>query len=448
MKKWIFAIIAILGVLPLSAKGLYGTWHGEIKMPGGQLPLILHVSKGPSVKLDSPHQGAFDMAADVVDIQGDNIKFTINQIGLSYEGTLSGENIEGKLNQGGASLPLTFEPGQGDALKRPQTPVPPYIYKTEECKFVSDTLQRAELSGTLSLPEGAKTAIVFVTGSGLQDRDETVYGHKPFAVIADYLGRQGIASLRYDDRGYGESTGSETIDKATTKVFAADARAAVDALRAKGVFDKIGVLGHSEGGTIAAMLAAQGAVDFAIGIGTPALRGDSVLTEQNRSILLASGVSPEMTERYCEAFGQTAEFAEKYGATPMLGAYVATLTAQWPQDVVSQTLAKNLASAAQQMTGPWMREFLSYDTSKDIAAAKCPILLIYGEKDTQVDAKANSAAAQEAAKSNKNVEVQVIQGLNHIMQHAQTGNIAEYALIEETVAQEIFDAVEKFLKKK
>ena len=441
-------ILALSLMMAVPAWALSGVWHGAISMPGGRLPLVLRVGNGPSARLDSPMQGAYDMVADKVDVKGDSLHLIISAIGLEYRGVLKDGNIEGALTQGGASLPLTFEPGEGDAVKRPQTPKPPFPYREQPLKFASDALGGAELSGTLALPDGARTAVVFVTGSGLQDRDETICGHKPFAVIADFLARQGVASLRYDDRGFGDSTGAETVDQATTDVFAVDAKASVAALRALGTFERVGVIGHSEGGSVAVMLAKDGAVDFAIGLAAPALPGDTILTEQNRAILLQSGVPAETVAKYCDVFNNVAKFIAKYGKTPMNGAYVASQTASWAKEGIEATLADNMLKASAQMATPWMRNFLKYDPADDIAAVRCPTLLVYGEKDSQVPAQPCAAVVEPLAKTNTNLSVAVLPGLNHLMQPAQTGAVSEYPFIEQTVSEEALELLKNFFQKK
>ena len=253
MKK---LLIVVSIFCSLVANAQEGRWKGELNLPGTKLPVVFNFSS-EGCTMDSPRQGAVGRKTDWTRSENGDVKISIPTIGGSYEGRLEGKEIKGVFKQMGMSFPLNLTETR---LNRPQTPVAPFPYTTEEVKFKNGDI---ELNGTLTLPAGfsKKTPVlVMVTGSGQQNRDEELFEHKPFAVIADAFARKGIATLRYDDRFFGDK--SKDFGKFTTYDFKEDALAAINLLR--GRFDNVGVLGHSDGGTIALMLAAEGKVDFAV----------------------------------------------------------------------------------------------------------------------------------------------------------------------------------------
>lgn len=269
MKRFMVVLIASLVAVAAWAQDLQvnGAWSGRLKVEGTELRLVLHID-GDACTLDSPDQGVMGIKGEL-ERTATGIGFSVPSIGVRYEGVCLGTMIVGTFRQNGVSIPLTLKPGVA-RLNRPQTPVPPFPYRTEEVSFRNGD---AVLKGTLVTPPGCTRetpVLLMVTGSGLQNRDEEIFEHRPFAVIADALARQGFATLRYDDRGYGESTGELT--GATTEDFEGDALAGVNLLRSR--FDRVGVLGHSEGGTIALMLAAEGKVDFVVSLAGNVVSGE------------------------------------------------------------------------------------------------------------------------------------------------------------------------------
>ena len=274
------------------------------------------------------------------------------------------------------------------------------------------------------LPEGysRKTpALIFVTGSGQEDRDETVFEHKPFAVIADALGRAGIATLRYDDRGVGGSTGD--VLNATSEDFRDDALVGIRLLRER--FDKVGVIGHSEGGTIAMMLGADKKVDFIVSLAGMAVSGLQTILAQNRTSLAAAGIPEEIVEKYCAAM-------EKAATAQIRGERLPS-----PDELdVPDALKQNFQAVLQQIQMPWMTKFLSLDMRPLLGDIACPVLAINGTKDLQVDAESNLDALRSGLPSNPKNQVEALEGLNHLFQHCTTGAVAEYRQIEETMAPE------------
>ena len=294
MKKTLLLLCFLCSFFGVSAQyTMDGVWTGKLNVGPQTLTLVLHVAHEASgnavCSLDSPDQGAMNIPVKSDYCSADSISVSLEQLGLSYQGWLKGDEIVGTFMQGMA-FPLTLKRGE-EKLKRPQNPVEPFPYKTEEVTFINAT-DKATLVGTLSYPtdykKGKTPVVLMVTGSGQENRDEEVFGHKPFLVIADYLARHGVASLRYDDRGFGKSTGGD-VKHATTADFARDAASGIEFLHTLKCFSKVGVLGHSEGGSIAFMLGAKEKVDFVISMAGIGVRGDTALTAQANRLLELSG---------------------------------------------------------------------------------------------------------------------------------------------------------------
>lgn len=420
--------MATLTVFGMAAQS--GSWKGELNVGGTTLPVVFNFS-AEGCTLDSPAQGAKGIPAKWTPDASGIVSIQIPVINGSFEGKLTGDSIPGKFTQHGYSVPLTLRLGEVK-LNRPQTPKPPYPYTTEEVSFKNGD---AVLCGTLTLPENYTKntpALVMVTGSGLQNRDEEAFGHKPFAVIADALARQGIATLRYDDRGFGESTGD--VINSTIDDFKNDAAAGIGLLRKR--FKHVGVLGHSEGGTIAMMLAADKAVDFAISLAGMTVSGKELLLRQNRDALDGIGLSSDVVDIYCKHLsdGMDAVIAGK------------------DPDPVNDTqlqapLNQNLSKALQQFATPYMRSFIRLSAKDNLAKTSVPLLALNGTKDTQID-YVNNLAAVKALASSKPFTVKSYEGLNHFFQHAETGSVDEYGKIEETISPEVLSDIIAWIKKR
>lgn len=423
MKRTITCAILTLAAV-LCSRAQTGDWSGKLDVYGNSLAVVFHFT-ADTASFDSPDQGAYGIAASI-ERSATGVKVRIPSINAVYEGLFLGNMIVGTLNQHGQSFPLTLSPGE-IARRRPQTPGAPFPYTVEEVSFSNG---EAVLSGTLVLPEGcseATPALIMVTGSGLQNRDEEVFGHRPFAVIADALARHGIASLRYDDRSFGKSTGN--AEAATTEDFKDDALAGIELLRKR--FSTVGALGHSEGGTIVLMLAAEGRTDFAISLAGCAISGKETLIEQNSYALTMSGYSEEIRERYLRVleyiFGELAA-----GHTPTLEAYG-----------LPDELERNLHAVVAQGSSPWMRYFLSLDISASLTDIKCPILALNGTMDRQVDCDRNLSVLRERINAPK--RICAIEGVNHLFQHCGSGDPSEYKEIEETFAPEVLDIISTWI---
>ena len=423
-------------------KNISGVWHGTLKItPQVKFKIVFNFKTGedgnPSVTLDSPDQGAYGIAGEVNFISSDSVNVTVRRIGLTFAGRKQDGKLIGKCTQGTMSTNLELFPGIVE-LKRPQTPKPPYPYTTKEVRFnnLSDSVT---LAGTLTLPEsfnGANPAIVMITGSGLQNRDEEICGHKPFAVIADYLARNGIATLRYDDRGYGESTGDGK--NATTEDFARDAKTAMEYLRKGMKFKNVGILGHSEGAAVAFILGAENNSglfsnpNFIIAIGAQAVRGDSVLIDQSATMLEQGNMPADIVSDYVEALRKMYELKIREGNNMAVG-NIEAICANWKNTPVHTSLKANLKKIAAD-NNPWLNFYIGFSPAESIADTDCPVFALYGEKDIQVRPELNMPQMQRLAPK---ATVKLYPGLNHLFQHAQTGAVQEYGTIEETISPEV-----------
>ena len=425
MKKLIlFSLISLFSIgIKAQDSGLKGAWTGKLNVYGNELTLVFHFN-GEDCTLDSPDQGVKGVPAKLErTITG--IKVAVPSINASYEGVNMGESIMGTFKQHGQSFPLTIKPG---LLKRnrPQTPAMPYPYQTQEVSFNNGD---AILKGTLVIPENASRqtpVMLMVTGSGLQNRDEEIFEHKPFAVIADALARAGIATLRYDDRGFGESTGD--IVNCTTEDLKNDAFAGVQLLRSR--FDKVGVIGHSEGGTIALMLAAEKKVDFIVSLAGMAVSGKETLLWQNRLALAAANIPSETIDVYCNALDEVFDACISGTAMPSTTQYN-----------LPTSLAQNLAVVTKQLQTPYMKQFLTLDSRPLLGNITCPVLALNGTKDTQVEPESNLGALRSGLQKNAKNKLEAIEGVNHLFQHCKTGMATEYGNIEETIAPEVLEKI-------
>lgn len=415
MKKFLFLIISLFPAV--SAFAQTGIWSGNLEVMGTKLPLVFHLDDDkPTV--DSPNQGAKGIPIQINRSENGEITITVPMIGAVYNGKLENNEIVGTFRQNGMSFPLKLNQGEVKP-NRPQTPQPPFPYTEEEVSFSNED---AVLKGTLTLPPNYNQdtpVLLMVTGSGLQNRDEEIFDHKPFAVIADALAKSGIATLRYDDRGFGESTGDPV--NCTTEDLMKDALAGIDLLRSR--FKKVGVLGHSEGGTIALMLAADGKTDFIVSLAGMAVSGKETLMKQNQLAFREAGYSQETVEEYSEyllpVFNNDASALDRIAVSNL-----------------PEALKQNLQVVAQQVNTPYMQYFLTLDMRPRLKDIVCPVLALNGTKDTQVFYQENLDALENGLNPDTSHRLLALEGLNHLFQHANTGSITEYANIEETFAPE------------
>ena len=415
MKKIFITLLTALAVMAGQAQvnpttALEGSWSGKLKVGAMSLTLVLHLEQAEGyvkASLDSPDQGAKGISAYKEYLSDDSVAIKVESIGATYRAKLKDGKLDGTFSQSGMTFPLELTKGVTE-VKRPQEPKAPYPYETEEVTFKNEK-DGATLAGTLTWPVGydknAKKkpmVLLFVSGSGQQNRDEELMNHKPFLVIADYLARQGIASLRYDDRATGKSTGGD-VKNATSEDFARDADAGLNFLRNKKAFSKVGILGHSEGGTIAFMLGAQKKVDFIVSLAGPSIKGDTLLAAQSNRILSFSGMPANVT-------------VEKYRQT---------------------------ASAAKI---PWLDWFTNYDPTDNIRQTRCPVFALNGNYDCQVISSLCLPAFQKLLPPSKKNLIKEYPGLNHLFQHSTTGLPTEYGSIEETISPEVLSDIVAWMK--
>jgi len=465
--KVIAAFFTFLSVaVMVQAQSPVGDWEGTLEAPGLKLKIVFHVTaKGDqySATMDSPDQGAMGIPVTETSFADSKLSFKIANLGASYEGQIdhASENIKGVFKQGPATIPLNLSKAVGETSKpnRPQEPQKPFPYEEEDVKYDNPQAEGVTLAGTLTLPkgEGPFPAVILISGSGPQNRNEELMGHKPFMVLADHLTKQGIAVLRYDDRGVAKSTGD--FASATSADFATDVEAGMAFLKSRKDIDagKIGLMGHSEGGLIAPIVAAKSKdVAFAVLLAGPGVSGKEILLLQQKLIGKAGGASDDLLAMNQKINKRLFELIVKHEdnlpkAKEEIKKYMDTeikRLSEADQAAMNAALA-NFDQTFQQVSSPWFRYFLAYDPAPTIQKMSCPVLAINGDKDLQVDAEQNLPAIEKALKKggNKNYEIKTLSNMNHLFQTSTTGNPAEYAQLTETFSPIALNTVSEWLKK-
>ncbi|WP_024803804.1 S9 family peptidase [Nocardia sp. BMG51109] len=428
---------------PVTAdRAVIGSWHGTLPVPEQPLPLgVTFTETGATASV--PVQGIYDRPLEQVSGDPAELGFTIP--GIPGTPTFQGrydrgaETITGTFTQSGQPLPLTLERGEVAVPPRPQEPRPPFPYRSEDVSFRSGALN---VAGTLTQPSapGPHPAVVLISGSGAQDRDEQIQGHKPFLLLADALTRAGYAVLRTDDRGVGGTGG--TLAHATYDDLAGDVVAGMDFLRGRPDIDetRIGLLGHSEGGYLAPLVASRpgSGVAFVIMMAGPAVDGADVLLEQNRALLAARGGTVE-ENRDRTGFVSTLSTLVRTGDTEQVRRYLADVNTKVPPE------QRMPPAMIEEYTSLYFQSLISYDPAPALSALRMPVLACYGGKDLQVPARQSEPAARRLLAADPDADVHVFDGLNHLMQPAGTGDLAEYSQIETTVSPEVLDYVTGWL---
>lgn len=428
-------------------------WEGKLNFGAVQLRLVLKIhqksDKSYHIDLESPDQGAMNIPATYSFVSDDSVKFEVKNIDASFKGSFIKDSlkIKGTFVQRGMSLPLELKKVDKVAeIKRPQTPKKPYPYNEEEITFENKEA-KITLAGTFTFPkgEGKYPAVVMVSGSGPQDRDETLMNHKPFLVIADYLTQNGIAVLRFDDRGIAKSKGS--FASATSADFATDAMAAVEYLKTRKEVDtkKIGVAGHSEGGLIAPMCAVNSSdVSFIVLLAGPGVSGKDVIILQTELITRANGSKEEDVQKAknenARIFNVVAEEADSLQMfNKLLTMYNDDISKMNEDEKKKPENSKeSFDRNVKQILNPWFRFFIKYDPKPTLEQVTVPVLALNGGKDLQVDPKQNLSEIEKALKAggNNNFKVIELPGLNHLFQPAITGSPSEYSNIETTFSED------------
>ena len=432
-------------------EGLDGDWEGTTRRNGADMRMALRVTTGPAgteATFDAPDMLAMGMSVTALVREGDQVRFTLPSAGVSFAGQVSGQSLSGRWTDGGVSL---FQ-RSGAAAKtatphRPQTPQPPFPYREIEASIPNADATDVTLAATLTLPhgDGPFPAVVLISGSGEQDRDETAYGHKPFAVLADHLTRQGVAVLRYDDRGVGASTGR--YPGATSADFASDARAAFAWVTSRPEIDAnaVGLLGHSEGGMIASLAAMEAPdVAYLVLLAAPGVRIAEMLEAQRRALAQAQGRNP--AELAASEALQARLMAIAGGDMDPASAEAALRTVLNDRRLTGAVLSPAARDAiGRQVLDPWFRWFVRYDPSPALAQFRGPVLALNGSLDRQVLPEQNLSGIKNATLANRDVTILELPGLNHLFQTARTGGLGEYAAIEETLSPVALDAISKWI---
>ena len=440
-----------------------GNWMGALNVGAVQLRMRFEFGESGGVltaRVFSVDQGNAEVPVESVTLTGATVAIAMPVAGATYEGTLSedGGRIEGSFVQMGSTLALNLERTDGEETLtlRPQDPVEPFPYLSEDVSYPHLDGGHA-LAGTFTRPEsgGPFPAVILISGSGPQDRDEALLGHRPFLVLSDHLTRRGIAVLRFDDRGVGESTGN--FAAATSRDFASDVLAGVAYLRTRDDVDAgaIGLAGHSEGGLIAPMVAvASDDVAYIVLMAGTGVNGERILLAQGALIARANGASDEAiaanqalqramfevlrsepdVERAAEALADLVRNALEEAGEEMRAQAGITDDASLDGAVAAQVQAVNT---------PWFRYFLTYNPAETIEQVTVPVLAINGENDLQVPYEENLREIEAALRRGGNAEYEIhaLPGLNHLFQHSDTGSPAEYQAIEETWSVEVMELI-------
>ena len=442
--RW--SLFSVFASVAICVSAFTGSWRGDLNLGNAVLPLVFNFSEVDDQTLctfDSPKQGAFGLHAEVEFCSSDSVSVLLKNIGARLTGRYENDVIKGIFEQRGFQFPITLNRELPLLERRPQTPVAPFPYQAVDTVFIASDGKK--IAGTMILPDqrngGDVPMVVMVTGSGAQNRDEEIFGHKPFAVIADYLGRHGIASFRYDDRGVGKSEGD--FSSSTTYTFKDDAEGALKFVKSLKGIGKVGMIGHSEGGTIAFLLAADDKMDFMISLAGMAVSGKETILAQNLHSMQRMGMDKEMIEPSMEliesVFDKMISQVDSNMVSPIDVDAIAKGIEGNISPFVMQSLKQNVAKRSK-----WFDTFISIDPSKNIDSINMPVLALNGSKDTQVDAAKNL----EVIRNNiVNAEIHELEGLNHMFQHAETGEVDEYEQIRETISPEVLQLIVDFILK-
>jgi len=448
MKKIALLVLTSFFAFTLYGQDIIGQWHGILKVQGTQLRLVFNITKTDTAltsTMDSPDQGAKGIPTTTTSFENSILNITIASAKIEYEGILGQDNIVvGTFKQNGQSFPINLSKDKIEKEKiiRPQEPTKPYPYYSEDITF-ENKKAGINLAGTFTLPnkEGVFPVVILISGSGPQNRDDELLGHKPFLVLSDFLTKNGIAVLRYDDRGTALSKGD--FKTATSADFATDVESAIAYLKTRKEINrkKIGLIGHSEGGLIAPMVASKSKdVAFIVLLAGTGIQGDQILLLQQKLIGKASGVSEEDLQKSEIENRKVFDIVIK---STNLEKLMIDLTdfiknslkdnpnAKKPEGINNDDFVK---LQVKQIATPWMQYFIKYNPTPALERVKCPVLAINGEKDLQVSSKENLEAIKKALTKggNKKVTTKEFPNLNHLFQECKTGSPNEYATIEET----------------
>ncbi len=449
-KAVLLVFMTLTSLANIWGQDITGQWNGQLKVGGTQLRLVFNISetaKGLSSTMDSPDQGAKGIPVTATKFENSTLKITIASAAIEYEGVLGKDDIiVGTFKQGALSFPmdLSREVIAKEQFVRPQEPQKPYPYYSEDVTFENEKAG-ISLAGTLTLPtrEGIFPVVILISGSGPQDRNEELLGHKPFLVLSDYLTKNGIAVLRYDDRGTALSEGN--FEAATSVDFATDVESVVTYLKTRKEIDKnkIGLIGHSEGGIIAPMVAGESKdVAFIVLLAGSGVSGDKILLTQQKLIGRTSGIDENTLIKNEKLNAGIFEIVKKSKDVEQLKM---DLKEYLNQNNIPET---QMSSLINQVTTPWMINFIKYDPGVSLENVKCSVLALNGEKDLQVSPKINLEAIKGALEKggNKKVTVMELANLNHLFQECETGSPNEYVTIEQTFSPMALTEILKWIQ--
>jgi len=450
MKKKIFLFLIGCTSLTTFGQDITGQWNGLLKVQGMQLRVVFNITKtetGYSATMDSPDQGAKGIPVTTTRFENSNLKIEMNAPKIEYEGVLGNDGVvTGNFKQSGMAFPMNLsrQEIEKEKIRRPQEPVKPYPYYTEDISF-ENKKAGITLAGTLTLPqkEGVYPVVILISGSGPQNRDEELMGHKPFLVLADYLTKNGFAVLRYDDRGTALSKGN--FKPATSADFASDAEAAMAYLKTRKEINpkKIGLIGHSEGGLIAPMIASKSKdVAFIVLLAGPGIPGDQLLLMQQNLIGKSAGMSDEDLHKSELINKKAFEIVNHSTSIEQLKTDLTVYLNQNLKDNPTTKIPNGMSNdeyvklQVDQIAYPWMSYFIQYNPAPALEKVKCPVLALNGEKDLQVPSKVNLEAIRKALEKggNKKGTIKELPSLNHLFQECETGAPSEYAKIEQTLS--------------
>jgi len=459
-----FFCLIILSSL-VQAQDVTGDWHGQLEVMGTKLRISFHVKaedSGYTTTMDSPDQGAMGIPTTSTEFEEGRLTINIKPLGAHYDGELINNELKGTFNQSGMSLPLDLSKKaleKPEKKLRPQDPVKPYGYHSEEISFINQSANNIKLSGTLTVPKDVKNppVAVLITGSGPQDRNEELgpFNHRPFLVLSDHLTKKGIAVLRFDDRGVAESEGDHSI--ATSADFATDVGAAVDYLKTRKDIntDTIGLIGHSEGGFIAPMLASSREdIAFIVMLAGTGVSGTEILVTQGRRAAELSGASQkqlDFNEKVSkDIFKIINNELDTEKLTLKLTEYLNDVVTNSPKELVEEYTDEVVQSQIKTLSSNWFQYFIRTDPQQFLSNTTCPVLAINGEKDFQVLPELNLSAIEKALKSagNKDYTIKELAGMNHLFQTAETGALSEYGTIEETFSPIALNVVSDWINER
>jgi uncharacterized protein len=449
----ILILLAILINTSLKAQDIAGQWNGFPKVNGVQLKVVFKIIKtdeGYISSMDDPEQDVYGIPATEVTFEDPYLKIEVSSLHIEYTGILRGNNlIVGNFRQSGKAYEMNLL-----RYARPQEPKKPYPYHSEDVMF-ENPKDKIRLAGTLTLPEkaGLYPAVILISGSGPHNRDGEFYGHKPFLVLADHLTKNGIAVLRFDDRGTAQSTGD--FKSATTEDFALDVEAGLSYLKTRKEIDakKIGLIGHSEGGIIAPMVAVKsGDAAFIVLLAAPGIQGNDLILKQQELVFMAYGLNGGVVERRKKiskgAFDIVINIPDREILKTILTEYFKKSYNELPKTERPLDEEKNIEQRVTMLTEPWWQFFLRYDPSIILKYIKCPVLALNGEKDLQVTPAENLEAIRKGLENgdNRKGTIKELPALNHLFQECKTGSTSEYYTIEQTFSPKALNEILSWIK--